>query len=206
VIQLWDLEKGIVKHGIVCIIHTFSYDIKWDPHSHLIVTEGGLTSSNTWRSWSWNKNKHRQPYISFSFLQSKWRELFIKALFSVLEECWDKNPDLRNYIYQEVIKIKKEQYRIEKQKRKKDHQRISFRGKPSRRDLKDLEQYVEEQQWYVNAESRFSDGEHTIEYIGRYSNRSAMAECHIVNFDGNNVTFWYDEKKKLSFYVKKKRK
>jgi hypothetical protein len=206
VIQLWGLEKGIVKHGIISIIHPFGYDLKWNPHGHFIVTEGGLTSHNSWQNWPWNKKKYNQPYISFSFLQSKWRELLSKALFTALDERWDNNADLQKYIYHEVVKIKQEQYVIEKQKRKKDRRRISIRNKPSRRDLKDLEQYVKEQDWYVNAESRLSDGEHTIEYVGRYSNRPAMAECRIVDFDGQNVTFWYDKKEKLARYVKRKRK
>lgn len=71
VIRLWGLEKGIIKHGIICIIHTFGYDLKWNVHLHLIVTEGGLTSGNSWRDWPWNRKKYKQPYISFSFLQSK---------------------------------------------------------------------------------------------------------------------------------------
>ena len=58
----------------------------------------------------------------------------------------------------------------------------------------------------MNAESRLSDGEHTIRYIGRYSNRPAMAECRILDFDGQRVTFWYDEKEKLGRHVKKTRK
>jgi hypothetical protein len=205
-IQLWGLEKGIVKHGLISIIHTFGYDIKWNPHGHFIVTEGGLTASNSWRSWPWNKKKYKQPYISFSFLQSKWRELFSKALFTALEERWDNNPDIRNYIYQEVVKIKADQRRLEQQKRKVERHYIGTRHQPSRRDLKDLQQYVKEQQWYVNAESRLSDGEHTIAYVGRYSNRPAMAECRIVNFDGETVTFWYDEKEKLAHYTKRNRK
>jgi hypothetical protein len=205
-IQLWGLEKGIVKHGLISIIHTFGYDIKWNPHGHFIVTEGGLTASNSWRSWPWNKNKYKQPYISFSFLQSNWRDLFSKALFAALEERWDNNADLRNYIYQEIVTIKKDQRRLEQQKRKVDRRYIGIRHQPSRRDLKDLRQYVKEQQWYVNAESRLSDGEHTIAYIGRYSNRPAMAECRIVDFDGETVTFWYDEKEKLEHYTKRNRK
>ena len=103
VIRLWGLEKGIIKQGIISIIHTFGYDLKWNPHVHLIVTEGGLTSNNNWKSRSWNRKKHKQPYISFSFLRSKWRELFCKALFSVLEETWDNNKDLRVYIFKVVL-------------------------------------------------------------------------------------------------------
>ncbi len=51
-----------------------------------------------------------------------------------------------------------------------------------------------------------SDGEHTIEYIGRYSNRPAMAGCRIIAFDGQRVTFLYDEKEKLDRHIKRKRK
>jgi hypothetical protein len=88
-----------------------------------------------------------------------------------------------------------------------DRHYIGIRYQSSRRDLKDLERYVKEQQWYAEgAESRLSDGEHTIAYVGRYSNRPAMAECRIVYFDGETVTFWYDEKEKPDRYTKMNRK
>ncbi len=205
VIGLWGLEKGIVKHGMICIIHSFGYDIKWNVHVHLIVTEGGLTSRGSWKSWPWNRKKYNQPYISFSFLQSKWRELFTKALLKALDECWDDNEKLITYIFNTVKELKQKQQVIEDQKPKKERQRITIRNKPSCRDLKDLAEYVRRQEWYVNTESHLSDGEHTIEYVGRYSNRPAMAECRIIDFDGKEVTFWYDEKEKLDRYVDKKR-
>jgi len=206
VLQFWGREKGIVKQGIISIIHTFGYDIKWNPHGHFIVTEGGLTANNTWKSWPWNSKKHNQPYISFAFLQTMWRKLFVNALFSKLDKLWDQNSLLKDYIYHTVIKVKQNQYKQEKHKKKRERQRITFRSKPSRRDLKDLKQYVSNQQWYVNAESRLSNGEHTIGYIGRYSNRPSMAECRIISFDGEIVTFWYDKKEKLDrHHVKKSR-
>ena len=139
-------------------------------------------------------------------MQSKWRELFTKALLKALAECWDDNEKLITYIFNTVKQLKKEQQVIENQKPKNERQRITIRNKPSRRDLKDLAEYVKCQEWYVNAESRLSDGEHTIEYVGRYSNRPAMAECRIIDFDGKEVTFWYDEKEKLDRYVNKRRK
>ncbi len=131
VLRLWGLEKGIVKQGMVCIIHTFGYDIKWNPHVHLIVTEGGLTSGNVWKYWPWNRKKHKHPYISFPFLQSKWRELFSAALFSSLEKCWDDNADLRDYIYKTVLSLKKNAQKLEKEKFSKERKRITLRNKPS---------------------------------------------------------------------------
>ena len=65
---------------------------------NLIVMEGGLTASNSWKSWPWNSKKYKQPYISFSFLQSNWRELFTKALLKALAECWDDNEELRSHL------------------------------------------------------------------------------------------------------------
>jgi hypothetical protein len=32
-----------MRMGIVAVIHTFGSDIKWHPHAHLLVTEGGLS-------------------------------------------------------------------------------------------------------------------------------------------------------------------
>jgi len=198
VLQLWSQQKGIVKQGIISIIHTFGYDIKWNPHGHFIVTEGGLTANNSWKSYPWNKTKHQQPYISFAFLQTMWRKLFVKALFSNLDKVWDQNSMLRNYIYQAVVNIKQKQYEQEQHNKKRDRQHITFRNKPSRRDLTDLKQYVSNQQWYAEgAESRLSNGEYTIGYVGRYSNRPSMAECRITSFDGEMVPFWYDEKETL---------
>ena len=39
--------KGISKMdsfipGIVCTFHTFGHDLKWNPHIHMIVTEGAM--------------------------------------------------------------------------------------------------------------------------------------------------------------------
>jgi hypothetical protein len=32
-----------MRMGIVTVIHTFGADIKWHPHLHLLVTEGGFS-------------------------------------------------------------------------------------------------------------------------------------------------------------------
>ena len=48
--------------------------------------------------------------------------------------------------------------------------------------------------FYVNAERDLVDIKQAAKYIGRYLARPAIAEYRIKNYDGKNVTFWYENK------------
>lgn len=39
----WARDQHEMRMGIVSVIHTFGADIKWHPHVHLLVSEGGLS-------------------------------------------------------------------------------------------------------------------------------------------------------------------
>lgn len=39
----WAHDQHAMRMGIVTVIHTFGADLKWHPHLHLLVTEGGLS-------------------------------------------------------------------------------------------------------------------------------------------------------------------
>jgi hypothetical protein len=39
----WAHDHHGMRMGIVAVIHTFGADLKWHPHGHLLVTEGGLS-------------------------------------------------------------------------------------------------------------------------------------------------------------------
>lgn len=45
--------------------------------------------------------------------------------------------------------------------------------------------------FYVNAKRRLNDTRQAVKYIGRYLARAAIAEYRIINYDGEEVTFWY---------------
>jgi len=47
--------------------------------------------------------------------------------------------------------------------------------------------------FYVNVQKPMKDAKQTIFYIGRYLGRAAIAEYRIVNYDGQEVTFWYED-------------
>jgi hypothetical protein len=41
-----------VRPGIICILHYTGRDMKYNPHMHVLVTEGGLTPSGVWKKHS----------------------------------------------------------------------------------------------------------------------------------------------------------
>jgi len=42
-LKQWAHDQHGMRMGIVAVIHTFGGDLKWHPHLHLLVTEGGLS-------------------------------------------------------------------------------------------------------------------------------------------------------------------
>lgn len=79
--------------GFIMVLHTFGRDLKWNPHIHVLLTEGGMTDQ---------KHFKHVKYINFELL----RKSFMKELFDHLAEHVDvfggKNKfyTLKNKIYQ----------------------------------------------------------------------------------------------------------
>lgn len=74
-LKQWALEQHQMRMGIIAVIHTFGADLKWHPHVHLLVTEGGLSLDGT--CWV-------QPYnpgwlIHHAGLKKMWRYHCIKG-------------------------------------------------------------------------------------------------------------------------------
>lgn len=45
-------KKSHFTPGIVCGLHTFGRDLKWNPHIHMLITEGGLDKDGKWKNAS----------------------------------------------------------------------------------------------------------------------------------------------------------
>jgi len=41
-----------VNPGMICIVHFTGRDMKFNPHIHMLVTEGGLTKNGEWKDHS----------------------------------------------------------------------------------------------------------------------------------------------------------
>lgn len=75
------------KPGIVCALHTFGRDLKWNPHIHMLITEGATGNFNVWKSFK---------YFPYNMLRKKWQT----TLLFLLEKYLGKSfKPLKNYIY-----------------------------------------------------------------------------------------------------------
>ncbi|MZK54151.1 IS91 family transposase [Clostridium beijerinckii] len=80
--------------GIVTVIHTFGRDLKWNPHVHMMVTEGGTGNNTEWR---------HIRHISYLSLRKRWQKL----LLDHLEELVGKKSEakkLKNKLYRDKDK------------------------------------------------------------------------------------------------------
>jgi hypothetical protein len=72
----WARDVHGMRLGIVLVLHTFGSDLKWHPHLHLLVTEGGL---------SLDGDRWVRPYgdgwlMAHGALKKMWRYHVIRAL------------------------------------------------------------------------------------------------------------------------------
>lgn len=71
VINYW-YQKHLKKSyevGIICVVHTFGRDMKWNPHVHALITEGAIDQNNKWFK-SIN-------YIPYSYLRKSWQKVVL---------------------------------------------------------------------------------------------------------------------------------
>jgi hypothetical protein len=60
-----------VRPGMICVVHYTGRDMKWNPHIHMIVTEGGLTPWGTWKKYAY------WPYMKMS---AYWKHEVLRRL------------------------------------------------------------------------------------------------------------------------------
>lgn len=59
--------------GFICALHTFGRNLKWNPHIHCLISEGGIGNSELWRPFK---------YFNYKLL----RQFFQTALLNELHE------------------------------------------------------------------------------------------------------------------------
>lgn len=60
--------------GFICVLHTFGRDLKWNPHIHCILSEGGFDKNGFWRSVThFNYKYFRKAFqtVLLNLLQTK---------------------------------------------------------------------------------------------------------------------------------------
>lgn len=79
--------------GIMCTLHTFGRDLKWNPHIHMLCTEGGAGNTEVFRV---------VKHINFKALRFRWQKLLLDYLQNNLpEEDLSQFKHLKNQIYKD---------------------------------------------------------------------------------------------------------
>ena len=57
--------------GFICVLHTFGRDLKWNPHIHALISEGGSGNHTIWRS---------VKHFDYTFLRNAFRKVLLERL------------------------------------------------------------------------------------------------------------------------------
>ena len=83
-------KKEIFIPGIISSLHTFGRDLKWNPHIHMIVTEGAHGRLTSWKSFN---------YFPFNMLRKRFMTRLLYLLSQKIHS--DKFKKLKNILYKE---------------------------------------------------------------------------------------------------------
>jgi hypothetical protein len=78
------IQKSEVVPGILAVVHTFGRDLKFNPHVHLLMTEGGL------RGGQWEPI----PFLPYALLRKKWQY----HLLTEVKGRWAKSREDSRFI------------------------------------------------------------------------------------------------------------
>ena len=73
--------------GLICVLHTFGRDLKWNPHIHALISEGGAGNITPWRS---------VKHFDYNFLRNAFRKVLLEQLTSQLGPSFRK---VKNEMY-----------------------------------------------------------------------------------------------------------
>lgn len=84
-------KKEKFTPGIVTVIHTFGRDLKWNPHVHMMVTEGGKGDITEWR---------HIRHISYEALRKRWQKILLDEITNIVGNTKEIKL-LKNKLYRE---------------------------------------------------------------------------------------------------------
>ena len=87
-------KKEEFTPGIVTVIHTFGRDLKWNPHVHMMVTEGGKGNITEWR---------HIRHISYESLRKRWQKILLDEITNISGNTKEVKL-IKNKFYKEKVK------------------------------------------------------------------------------------------------------
>ncbi|MDI6884688.1 MAG: transposase [Hadesarchaea archaeon] len=78
-VMRWKLGKEVTP-GVIAVLHTYGRDMKWNPHVHALVTEGGFKGNGEW------VNVNVFPY---RMLRRAWQYHLLMSLKNGIDDTYD---------------------------------------------------------------------------------------------------------------------
>jgi len=75
--------------GFICVLHTFGRDLKWNPHIHALISEGGSGNITPWRP---------VKHFDYTFLRNAFRKVLLEKLSFKLGPSFNR---IKNKIYKD---------------------------------------------------------------------------------------------------------
>jgi hypothetical protein len=73
--------------GLICVLHTFGRDLKWNPHIHALISEGGAGNFSPWR---------HVKHFDYRFLRNSFQKVLLERMTNILGPSFKK---VKNAIY-----------------------------------------------------------------------------------------------------------
>ena len=73
--------------GLICVLHTFGRDLKWNPHIHALISEGGAGNITPWR---------HVKHFDYTFLRNAFRKVLLEKMTDAIGPSFRK---VKNDIY-----------------------------------------------------------------------------------------------------------
>lgn len=76
--------------GFIMVLHTFGRDLKWNPHIHCLISEGGYNDDGFWLN---------VKYFNYTYLRNAFRTALLNELKSCLGSSFKKVKSKRYQVY-----------------------------------------------------------------------------------------------------------
>ena len=80
-------KSKLFTPGFISVLHTFGRDLKWNPHIHCLISEGGVSNDNFWR---------KVTHFNYSYLRNAFCTALLNELHNKLGSSFKKN---KSFIY-----------------------------------------------------------------------------------------------------------
>jgi len=76
-----DNKSELFTPGFICVLHTFGRDLKWNPHIHCLISEGGVGKSLLWR---------HKKHFNYKLLRNSFQTALLNELHAKLGDSFKK--------------------------------------------------------------------------------------------------------------------